>query len=106
MRPLGMSQKCQELTFASTWLGWFTLCRPTLTKYSPWYADYGRAMGGIYSSRCPAYWGRSLRANVVTGLEHDRRCRRIEAHADRVRPSRYRLDLFLEHAADHQDAAI
>src|SRR5690242_1740630 len=45
-------------------------------------------------------------ADVVAGLEHDRRGVRIEGDPDRIAPGGERIELVLQHAADHHDAAV
>src|SRR4051812_32706951 len=45
-------------------------------------------------------------AGVIAGFERDGGCIRIEAHADRIAAGSECIELVLQHAADHHDAAV
>src|SRR5437667_422692 len=45
-------------------------------------------------------------ADVVAGFECDRRGIRVEADADRIAAGGERIQLILQHAADHHDSAV
>src|SRR5688500_4041612 len=67
---------------------------------------YRSALVGPLTNVATRAAARSSVANVVAGLEHPRRRGRVEAHPDRVAPGRERVELILQHAADHHDAAV